>query len=489
MRNVTVQDPIACVNYRGSDPHTRPLLRRNHDWTACGSVQHQLHHCTGQERHHVHISAVWRKQRRHMDCVLRGRNMAIATNVNGSYVEPSSISVKVDGTWQDVSEVHCNVNGIWNKVWPTAKIYAVDIAVNTSDPYSRVSYPQTVTVGGKVYNNACYGYTPASGTTLNSWATDYDSGNGLISGIVPGTLGVSTQVFTPASTLTQIPAGSSSADAMTYFPTWYQYWNNDGRTIRIICCQEQLTSDFKDYAGSIGSDRKGHFYLGCYTCNSRYQSMTGAPRVSTTYQNFLSGCQFNGTNYDMMTWFQYEYLAMLCVFIWKSTDLQTAFAGGYVGGSSIQSNTALSTSKYGMAGTPGTSTTQKMAFFWIEDLWGNINQYIGGAYITSSYKLKLNTGLSSTSSWDLQTNQGPSGYVGGAINKVAGTTDSGFLPLDDGGSYTTYFADSGGVSPNGFAYVGGDYHNVHGAGPFNAHFGYTASSSNSNFGSRLSYRG
>lgn len=419
--------------------------------------------------------------------------MSISVNVGGSYSEPSSIKVNIGGTWQDASEVHCNVNGVWNKVWPTIKVYAVDIAVNVEDPYDRVTYPQTVTIGGQVYANACYGYTPGSGTDIGSWAQDYDSGTGLISGIIPGERDWSTGEFFPASTLTQIPDGNSlgsRTDAMTYFPTWYQCWNNDGETIRIICCNQKLNDDFKDYAGSVGSDRKGHFYLGCYTCDSNYHSKVGTPTTKKSYQNFLNGCQAISPNYDMMTWFHYEYLAMLCVFIWKSTDLQNAFAGGYVGSSSVQSNTALSTTKYGMVGTPGINTTQKMALFWIEDLWGNMYQFVGGAHTTSSYKLELNTGLSSVSSWDLQTNQGPGDIIrGGAIIKVTGTTDSGFFPLDDGSSYTTYFADGGEVRSGFFAIVGGYSHSTDYAGPFCASFNSYASYSALNVGSRLSYRG
>ena len=386
-------------------------------------------------------------------------------------------------------KVFCKVNGAWKKYAPPPKVYAVDIAVNTADPYDRVTYPQSVTIDGQEYPNACYGYTPGNGTDIGSWAQDYDSGTGLISGIVPGILYNTSNEFTPESIRTQIPSGSKARCAMTYFPTWYQWWNNDGETIRVICCQEKLTNDFHDYAGSIGSDRKGHFYLGCYTCDEDYVSMEGMPLTNVSYQNFLNGCQGIGTNWDMMTWFQYEYLAMLCVFIWKSADLQNAFSGGYVNGSSIQSNTALSTTKYGMAGTPGTNTTQKMAFFWIEDLWGNMFQFVGGAHTNSNRKLELNTGLSSTSSWDLQTNQGPGGYIGGFVDKVTGTTDSGFFPLSCNGSYTTYFADSGLVHPGCFAYVGGGYNSTNGAGPFYVRFNNSAWDASSDIGSRLSYRG
>ena len=393
-------------------------------------------------------------------------------------VKPASFNATYDGEGEYTIQIQYAV------------VYAVDIAINTADSDDRVTYPATVSIGGQSYDNACYGYTPGSGTDIGSWAQDYDSGTGLISGIVPGNMAGG--VFVEESTKTRIPTGGSvpelgTADAMVFVPTWYTWWNNDGSRIRIICCNQQLTSDFKDYAGSLGTNRKGHFYIGCYSCNPSYQSRTGSPGVSITYQNFLTGCQARGTNYDMMTWMQYQYLAMLCVFIWKSTDLQTAFAGGYVNGSSVQSNTALSTTKYGMAGTPGTNSTQKMAFFWIEDLWGNMYQFVGGAHTTSSYKLELNTGLSSISSWDLQTNQGPSSSINGAINKVTGTTDSGFFPLDDGGSYTTYFADYGYVYSGNFARVGGSYNSTNAAGPFYAYFNYSASYSS--VGSRLSYRG
>ena len=390
--------------------------------------------------------------------------------------------------------IFCKINGIWKStIPPLPKIYAVDIAVNNSDPYKRVTYPQTVTIGGQVYDNACYGYTPGNGTDIGSWAQDYDSGTGLISGIVPGMLNSSTRQFTPSSTHTQIPNGySNSSDPMTYVPTWYQWWNNDGETIRIICCQEQLTSDFKDYAGSIGTDRKGHFYLGCYTCNYLYRSDTGAPYTNETYQDYLTGCQSRGTNYDMITWFQWCYLAMLCVFIWKSTDLQNAFAGGYCGSSHASkiSNESIETTQYGMAGIPG-DFDNRMAFFWIEDLWGNIFQLLGGAHLEGD-NLVFNTGRSSTSSWDLQTNMtiGPMGISDASIIKIAGGTDTMFYPLEFSTTSNIYFADSGGFgNPNVYPVAGGGWASGSIAGPFCIYFTCAKTNSSKFNGTRLSYRG
>lgn len=49
------------------------------------------------------------------------------------------------------------------------------------------------------------------------------------------------------------------------------------------------------------------------------------------------------------------------------------------------------------------------------------------------------------------------------------------------------FADNGNVNASNFPNVGGNYNNGDNAGPFNANFNYSASNTNSNTGSRLSY--
>lgn len=164
-------------------------------------------------------------------------------------------------------------------------------------------------------------------------------------------------------------------------------------------------------------------------------------------------------------------------------------AQGYVGGSSVQSETALTFSNdYGMAGS--TSTTQQMAFFWIQNLWGNMHQFVGGAKTDSSYKLMTSTGYSSVndSDFDKKSLGGPSSSLYGHISKVVGTTDAGFFPAECSGAATTYFADYGYVYPSGFPGVGGNYGGGDYAGPFLAYFGHSATGTNTGVGSRLSYR-
>ena len=362
-------------------------------------------------------------------------------------------------------------------------VYGFSIAVGTADPDARVTYPQTVF--GQT--NAAYGKTPASGTgasCMHGWA-----GCELISGIKRQT--GSGSAWTDVSDKKKAVAGSASSMVVTYVPTRYMKMTNDGTNIVCAFSMEQIDSTWKDYAGSVGSNHVGHFRVGCYACKSDFKSYTGSPKVNTSITDFIAGCKKLGTGYDIMTWYQWTYLAALAVLLYKSTDLQAAMASGYVSGSSVQSETALTfTNDYGMVGTSGNTGTTQMAFFWIQNLWGNMFQFVGGAKTNSSYKLMTQTSYSSVteSEFTKVTPEVGVSLSGGYITKVAGTTDAGFFPTAISGSGTTYFADRGYVYSSNFPRVGGGYGSGDRAGPFYARFGFSASETYSSIGSRLSYR-
>ena len=186
-----------------------------------------------------------------------------------------------------------------------------------------------------------------------------------------------------------------------------------------------------------------------------------------------------------MTWYQWTYIAMLMTAIFGTTDLQSVLGNGISMGSK-SSQTALSFSNdYGMYGSTADKGTQ-MAFFWLQNIYGDYSQWVGGAYTNSSHSLQTNTGYSSTSSFDKTNLFTPASKgSGGAIRTVSGTTDTGFFPSNTTGSYTTYFADYGGVNWANYPYVGGSYGDDTYCGPFYASF--YANTSNS-YAVRLSYR-
>lgn len=364
-------------------------------------------------------------------------------------------------------------------------VYGFQIAIGDSNPATRVSYPETIF--GQP-NGAYDIQTPASGTgahCLNDW-----EGCNLISGI-HRQRGNATAGWTDIPNTQAWTAGSGSLDMMTYFPTWYLKMENDGTNITIGFCETNIDGTWMDLAGSVGTKRIGHFRLGCFCIgsSSSVYSLGNNTPASISLTNAITYTQTNrGAGYDLMTWYQWTYLTALAVLLYKSTDLQSAMAYGYCSGSSAQSQTALDfANEYGMYGSTDSKTSQ-MAFFWIQNLWGNWHQWCGGAKTDSSYRLMTCTGYSSTtdSAFDkTQLSPSLSSNISGAIKTVVGTTDAGFFPSDCTGSYTTYFADYGCAYASRFPVVGGTYSNGTSCGPFFANFGNIASGV---YAVRLSYR-
>lgn len=367
-------------------------------------------------------------------------------------------------------------------------VYGFRIAVDTEDPLARVTYPETIH-GQK---NLAYGFTPASGTgadCMNSW-----DGCPLISGI-KRQKGNSSSGWTDIDNTAAWQAGSGTTDVMTYIPTWYMKMTNDGTNIDCAFSEKKIDDTWLDYAGSVGSNRVGHFRVGCFagyvSSNNLYSRGSVPPTSNKSITKFITYAKARGTGYDIMTWYQWTYLAALAVLIYKSTNLQSVMAQGYVEGGSVDVEFSLTWSNaYGMAGS--TSTTQQMSFFWIQNLWGNIYQFVGGAKTDSNRRLTTCTGYSSTNDSDFDKTALTatlSSDIGGYLFKVTGTTDTGFFPVEcSGRSSTTYFADYGNVRASYFPDVGGNYDDGDRAGPFRAYFSTGATDINAYLGARLSYR-
>lgn len=371
-------------------------------------------------------------------------------------------------------------------------VYGCQIAIDDPDPATRVSYSSEIF--GQP-NGAASIVTPANGTgenCLGDWA-----GCNLISGI-HRELGNATNGWTTVADKRSAVVGNGENDAMVYIPTWFFRMENDGTNITIGFSDTKIDGEWKDYAGSVGTNRVGHFRVGCYAAYSLssklYSRGSVKPSTSISLGNLIPNAKARGTGYDIMTWYQWTYLAALATLLYKSTNLQAAMAQGYVSGTAIQTESPNTYyNDYGMAGS--SSGTDQMSFFWIQNLWGNMPQFVGGAKTDSSRRLMTCTGYSSTmdSNFD-KTSLTPSmsSFTTGIISKVTGTTDTGFFPTATVGSTEsdskTYFADDGYVGTSYFPYVGGGYSNGYNCGPFSARFNVNATDNYSTIGSRLSYR-
>lgn len=379
------------------------------------------------------------------------------------------------------------------------RVYGFEISIPSGGP-TVVTYPESIF--GMV-NNA-YGKIPASGTgvnCLNDWA-----GCPLISGIKRQV--ISSSIVNPGETdfvdVTDPRAsmeGSSDTDVFTYFPTWFLRMEHVGTTISVAFSDKCIDGTWQDYAGSVGSNRVGHFRLGCFCSpvSNAVKSYGGTTPANMPFTNAIIYTQNNrGVGFDIMTWYQWTYLTALMTLLYKTTDLQSALANGATTNNTAVPQTALEfENDYGMYGST-TSTTDQMAFFWLQNIYGNRWQACGGAILGSYLTLATDTGYSpgvllNTS----KTNPWPKKYLtatytstySGFIKNVTGTTETGFFPLSTGDA--NYFGDYAYMSSSGnggeFPLVGGGKGDGIKCGPYYVYFNQSITSSGG-VPVRLSYR-
>ena len=418
---------------------------------------------------------------------------------------------------------------------------AVDISLSDSNPATRCSYPQTITVNGVTVNNSCYGFTPASGASgsfaMNSWAT-----HKILEGIQPVSKNGSTWKVLDTNAANWAANGSSE-DYFTEFPFQWLSITKDSSKIRIIFSDKdaQPDSTFQCYAHAKGCDSYSNaqiesavssasrdaimasnnnsyfantFHIGCFGASGGASGAAIYSKKATTYATsinyvyFWQGANARGDDYDCMSAQQWTYVQALFLLLYRSTDSQTAHSYGLANGSKDTGNAALSTTAYGMAGS---ASSARNAFFWIHDAWGNIYQFIGGMWNRAGSSSKLyywlprqansrafNNGWTAATTYATQASLGTDTGLacsnsGGYISTVAGSNTGGFFPTAQGGSATTYWPDRGIVhydsSSAYFPYVGGLYDDATDAGIFYCIVSIYSTNSSSYYGARLSYRG
>ncbi len=286
-----------------------------------------------------------------------------------------------------------------------------------------------------------------------------------------------------------------NGDAMVYIPTWYKRKEKSNGVTTIAYSREKIDDNWLDLAGSVDDTRYGHFRVGKYLTSSGHISKVNTtPLVDTSITTFIQSAQarkYNSNKYDIMTWYQWDYITDLLPMIYKTTNLQSIMRGYVDSHNAVTTSAALTEDAIGMAGS---SSDGRIAVFGIHDLWGNAYQFVGGARTDASRALWCRkdlsavTDLTTENGWFQATDALFSSNSSGWVSKVAGTTLAGNIPTEFSGSSSTYFADSGGVNASYFPRVGGYCNSGDDAGPFGAFFDNSATNAYSDVGARLSYR-
>ena len=408
--------------------------------------------------------------------------------------------------------------------------YAVDIDESVSDPTNACTYP-----AGFTNSN----WTPCSNDSsgnfvFNQWATAelikdiqpciYDNAEGTGENAMYTLEEVNSiygmDLYSKIDEKGTWPGNPGYAGFFTEIPAFYYSVSKSGTKISIRASNKTFSGACQyAFLGADGTTVRPNTHIGCFY-TSQEGNLPGShpdslPKVNMALNQYYMSASLLGEEWDCMSFQQYLVLQILFLLMFKTRDSQGKFSRGYVNGHSAVTPNELFTynNDFGMAGKAGVDG--HMAFFWVHDLWGNMYQMIASVFTRagSSYEIYQNLGSMSkqsawypTSAWNsastyaTQANIGTStdstGWSsGGYFTKACGTNGAGFLPdtASSSGSSSTHWPDYGYVGVySSFAYflrVGGNYSDGVYAGLFCGRIGVISTASNSNYGSRLSYRG
>ena len=300
-------------------------------------------------------------------------------------------------------------------------------------------------------------------------------------------------------------------DVMIEFPKFaYKIKTENGIITVSISNNETVIENDSDYTYDAFSRLEegdlDYFYKGAFKGSldgsGQLRSIVGTkPANNKTIGAFRTAAQSNGAHYQQSTYAQLKALQCLYLIKYGNRNGQVAVGNGVVGASASYVSgyntpnledieTATNTLTSGMTfGTTANNTTH-MRLFGIEDFWGCIWEWVdglttdGSRNIITSWNSFSNEGIESTT---VSTPSGLASNSNGWTKNVARNTAAGFMPVEFGGSSSTYWADGGSLNASCVLCFGGRWNCGDGWGPFDLFAYYGASDAVAYVGARLSY--
>lgn len=240
-------------------------------------------------------------------------------------------------------------------------------------------------------------------------------------------------------------------NVMVVIPAFYVAYKESG-TKKYFYVADKAKTGFTKHPGS-GK------YVGRYHMNSSGKSVSGSsPYVNITRATARNNAKSLGSKYHLYDFATYCAIIWLYLIEFADWNCQSKIGKGFVNqNSSMQSgDTDSMTFHTGRAsGTDGQTSVQ---YRWIENLWGNVCQWVDGFnangrtayYCTDPSKYADNTATGYTNIGTLSAS--------GLIKNLTFTNNGLLIPKTTGGSETTYIPDYV-YSSSGWRvlYVGGDW--------------------------------
>lgn len=245
--------------------------------------------------------------------------------------------------------------------------------------------------------------------------------------------------------------GRGEACTMVYIPEFYVAAHRDGSK------QYFYISD-KPRSGMTKHPGSGKYVGKYHATNMNAMSFTGAkPQTDATRAQFRSGIKNLHSKFHLYDFATYCAIIFLYIVEFADWNCQSKIGRGYVdNNSSAIASGGTDSMVYHTGRAAGTDGKTAVQYRWIENLWGNVNQWVDGfnANGTTAYcctdpsKYADDTATGYTAIGTLPA----SGWI-----KDLTVTDNGLLiPKTSGGSETTYITDPASSSSGGHVlYVGG----------------------------------
>lgn len=377
----------------------------------------------------------------------------------GDQTAEGTVSITASGQSKSLTLSYANVFGV---CWDTSNSStALTRLTPSSDPYGYVT--KSVTTEPK----------PAVGTGSGSSPFDsYAPWNGMkecnlnASGTVTAWKGDS--------------RFSHDCDyTMVFIPAFYVAQKRSG-TKQYFYVSDKPKTGFTKHPGS-GK------YIGKYHMGSvRPSTALVSPYVNITRATARSNAKSKGSKFHLYDFATYCAIIFLYIVEFANWNCQTKIGQGFVSRNSSTQSGATDSMTYHTGRASGTDGQTSVQYRWIENLWGNVYQWVDGFnangtaayYCTDPSKYADDTATGYTNIGTLPA----SGWI-----KDLTVTDNGLLiPKTSGGSETTYVPDYAYSDPDWRVLcVGGDWNEGTYAGLLSFNASTSSSGSYSNVSARL----
>lgn len=271
------------------------------------------------------------------------------------------------------------------------------------------------------------------------------------------------------------------SNVMVFIPVFYVAQKRSG-TKQYFYVSDKVKTGFTKHPGS-GK------YVGRYHMNSSGKSVSGnGPYANITRATARNKAKSLGSKYHLYDFATYCAIIFLYIVEFADWDCQSKIGRGYVSDENTNITSGFTDGMtYHTGRTSGTDGLTAVQYRWIENLWGNVCQWVDGFnvnsttayYCTDPSKYADDTATGYTNIGTLPAD----GWI-----KDLTVTDTGLLiPKTTGGSETTYIPDCMWSYSGGWRmlYVGGYWNKGMSAGLLYFEATTTSSNSGTNVSTRL----